>query len=297
MDPDYEFYLMGDTNFHLTNAETEENEPQYEIFLNSLKQDGDVWVVQADERNGSPENHRMENVTDEVFDQEIRREKTDITVENVVYTPHVGSCRKKQRVDKDPDTAPSHTYSTQHNNEKFGRSAKNPIGKNERISAKVTKGVVCEASRNVEVVDGDYQVFLQNFIQDEDGKLHSIFIVGTRSTKGKPKPLAVPGRSDGDEDEGCICLGNPNGEGDSLFREQVMKILRKPYNKEERQRLAEDMKATKPVERNLDLRHGREQSYLTNKNGKSYLDHYPAVKLMFCLAFSSSCLDVEFVCI
>lgn len=59
------------------------------------------------------------------------------------------------------------------------------------------------------------------------------------------------------------------------FREEIIAVLRKPYNREERHKLWRDIKIRKRGERHLDLRNGRERSYSVPKDAKSYLDHYP----------------------
>ncbi|PPD89919.1 hypothetical protein GOBAR_DD13146 [Gossypium barbadense] len=60
----------------------------------------------------------------------------------------------------------------------------------------------------------------------------------------------------------------------SLFREQLMDLLKTPYNREEFQNLWRDVTQRKPVQGVKDLRHGRMKSYSTKTVGKSYLDWY-----------------------
>ncbi|CAI9098705.1 OLC1v1035396C1 [Oldenlandia corymbosa var. corymbosa] len=241
---------MGENYVQGTNADTEENvDPHYEIFLNSLKQDGNVWVVEADERNGLPKNHILE----EVPDDDIRRETMDVIVENVedvgsnICSPDeivVGSLCKKQKEkvivvergmeldDEDPDNLNNYTSSPMEEN-------------NVRNSTKITNG------------SGEFETS-----EDKDNNIVH----------------------DDDDDDYCIRLETPSGEVnvsgriDSQFREKLMEILRKPFDKMEHRRLSRDIKATKPIRRNLDLRYGREKSYSTDRNGKSYLDHYPGLR-------------------
>lgn len=91
------------------------------------------------------------------------------------------------------------------------------------------------------------------------------------------------------EDDDCHYISNPSTESHSSFREQVMMILRKPYSSEEHQMLSQDIEARRPIERNMDLRFGREQSYALNKDGKSYLDHFNGnlaiLQHLFCIHF------------
>ncbi|KAG8499375.1 hypothetical protein CXB51_005982 [Gossypium anomalum] len=60
----------------------------------------------------------------------------------------------------------------------------------------------------------------------------------------------------------------------SQFREQLMDLLKTPYNREEFQNLWRDVTQRKPVQGVKDLRHGRMKSYSTKTVGKSYLDWY-----------------------
>lgn len=61
----------------------------------------------------------------------------------------------------------------------------------------------------------------------------------------------------------------------SEFRHKVITALRKPFDKDELEKLLNDIKLRKPKERHLDLRNGRERSYGNQINGKSYLDQHP----------------------
>ncbi|KAL2484020.1 uncharacterized protein Fot_45464 [Forsythia ovata] len=54
------------------------------------------------------------------------------------------------------------------------------------------------------------------------------------------------------------------------------------------------VKLCKPVDRHLDLRHGRERAYPKNEAGKSYLDHYPDLRqaLLRCQDDKPRCLNL-----
>ncbi|KAK4490147.1 hypothetical protein RD792_000804 [Penstemon davidsonii] len=71
-------------------------------------------------------------------------------------------------------------------------------------------------------------------------------------------------------------LGSPTMETE--FRQRLINILRKPYDREEYYRLLEDFETRKPELRHKDLRGGREISCPTGQEGKSYLDRYPDLK-------------------
>lgn len=61
----------------------------------------------------------------------------------------------------------------------------------------------------------------------------------------------------------------------SEFRHKLITVLRKPYDEEEYDKLWKDIELRKPEERHIELRSGRERSYFTQKEGKSYLDRNP----------------------
>ncbi|PIN14115.1 hypothetical protein CDL12_13233 [Handroanthus impetiginosus] len=64
----------------------------------------------------------------------------------------------------------------------------------------------------------------------------------------------------------------------SEFRHQVITLLRKPFNKDEYDKLWSEVKLRKLENRHMDLRNGRERSCSTQKIGKSYLDYYPDLR-------------------
>lgn len=82
-------------------------------------------------------------------------------------------------------------------------------------------------------------------------------------------------------------MGNTLYE-DSEFRQEIISILKRPYDQAEYEKLLQDVKVQKPVERNLELRHGREKRCPLNKKGKSYLDHYDGKNLCFASYLSRS---------
>lgn len=67
----------------------------------------------------------------------------------------------------------------------------------------------------------------------------------------------------------------------SRFRKELVAVLRKPYDKEEHNKLLQDIKIRKPEDRHMDLRGGRERSCATAKVGKSYIDRFPGQLMNF----------------
>ncbi|CAK9152039.1 unnamed protein product [Ilex paraguariensis] len=78
-------------------------------------------------------------------------------------------------------------------------------------------------------------------------------------------------------EDDCKFLGNHCRNDHSQFRDKLMDILRKPYDKHEFDELWRDLRARLPMERSRVLR-GRTTSYSADKCGKSYLDHHSDLK-------------------
>ncbi|KAI5671146.1 hypothetical protein M9H77_11510 [Catharanthus roseus] len=68
--------------------------------------------------------------------------------------------------------------------------------------------------------------------------------------------------------------GCPQQEMCSNFRVQILEILRKPYDKEEHERLMQEITKRKPQHKHRDLHYGGVKFYPPNKMRKSLLDHH-----------------------
>ncbi|KAI5641431.1 hypothetical protein M9H77_00430 [Catharanthus roseus] len=64
----------------------------------------------------------------------------------------------------------------------------------------------------------------------------------------------------------------------SNFRVQILEILRKPYDKEEHERLMQEVTKRKPQFKHRDLRSGGVKFFPSDKMGKSLLDHHLVLK-------------------
>ncbi|VFR00246.1 unnamed protein product [Cuscuta campestris] len=62
------------------------------------------------------------------------------------------------------------------------------------------------------------------------------------------------------------------------FRQMVISELKKPFDQEEYEKLLQDVKEKKPVEKNLELRHGRDRTCPSSRVGKSYLEYHEDFK-------------------
>ncbi|XVF36993.1 hypothetical protein REPUB_Repub19eG0106600 [Reevesia pubescens] len=65
----------------------------------------------------------------------------------------------------------------------------------------------------------------------------------------------------------------------SQFREKVMDLLKIPYDRQEFEKLWQEVTHRKPVQGVKELRHGRMKQYPTKTNGKSYLDWYQELRM------------------
>ncbi|KAI5671149.1 hypothetical protein M9H77_11513 [Catharanthus roseus] len=72
--------------------------------------------------------------------------------------------------------------------------------------------------------------------------------------------------------------GNPQQIMCSNFRVQILEILCKPYDKEEHERLMQEITKRKPEHKHRDLRSGGEKFYPSDKMGKQLLDHHLVLK-------------------
>ncbi|CAH9136668.1 unnamed protein product [Cuscuta epithymum] len=64
----------------------------------------------------------------------------------------------------------------------------------------------------------------------------------------------------------------------SPLRKKIITILKRPYDQSEYENLLKHAKVRLPMERNMDLRNGRDIAYSANKKAKSLLDHHKDIK-------------------
>ncbi|KAI5666198.1 hypothetical protein M9H77_16051 [Catharanthus roseus] len=72
--------------------------------------------------------------------------------------------------------------------------------------------------------------------------------------------------------------GSPKQTMCSNFRVQIIEILCKPYDKEEHERLMQEITKRKPQQKHRDLRSRGVKFYPSDKMGKSLLDHHVVLK-------------------
>ncbi|CAI9768177.1 unnamed protein product [Fraxinus pennsylvanica] len=126
---------------------------------------------------------------------------------------------------------------------------------------------------NHEVNDPHYELFLQNL------EIHKMSYVLKHKKNNSCISIRYEGYSDLYEKDGNE-LGLEKGsiinsETHPDFRKELMCILRKPFDREEYNKLQNAVKIRKAAVRHRELRKGRDKECSTNKPGKSYLDLYP----------------------
>lgn len=74
------------------------------------------------------------------------------------------------------------------------------------------------------------------------------------------------------EGDDLQCLGSRSHH--SQFRENLMNILKRPYDQDEFDDLLQEVNVQKKMEVDRDLRDGRTRTVSADKFSKSYLDHH-----------------------
>ncbi|KAK4433723.1 hypothetical protein Salat_0535000 [Sesamum alatum] len=249
-------------------SEEEENDPQYELFLKCLKEDGKSYALEV-RKSCLPVVIKYEGDTssDEECDPEPRRKlRSAMKQNNGPSSQHGVQNRYK---DDSPSTSTE--------------EVKNLNRRKSRKKAESEKVESVKPSTNDIVPDPDYLIFHQNSKAVDDHYVytyggHTIVFEKTygENNREQEKHDGEPS-SDVEILDSIYTLSSPTMA--SEFRHQVITVLRKPYDEEEHDKLWLDIGLRKPEERHLDLRHGRERSYGKRKDGKSYLDHHPDLEM------------------
>lgn len=119
--------------------------------------------------------------------------------------------------------------------------------------------------------DGKYLVFVNKhgkrvkYEEDEESESESEILAADSD------PCITPKLFDSSR------IKNRNRTGHSQFRDNLMVILKKPYDQLEYEELLQEIIQRKPLERHRDLR-GRIKSYSVEICSKSYLDHHTDLK-------------------
>lgn len=130
---------------------------------------------------------------------------------------------------------------------------------------------------NHEVNDPQYELFLQNL------EIYKKTYVLKHKKNNSCLFIKYGGDSDLYENDsigvslekGSIINLETHSEMHSDFRKELMCILRKPFDRDEYNKLRNDVEIHKAAVRHRELRNGRDKECFTNKPGKSYLDLYP----------------------
>lgn len=311
MDTDYTYFLLTiltldekfgpvkkqeETSNHVIGNDNEcyieeENDPQYEVFLKNLKEHEKSYVFQF-ERDGSPGIIKYESeisFDEDCYSEPTRRLRSDIKQD-------YGLPSQMPRIENQHKHLMRST-SVEMNKKFTPRKSKKEV-KNQKVEAE-------KHSTSEMVPDLDYHAFLRSskFVDeyffctfgggtvvfekndtennqekensdDEDSSDVEVLDLAAFYKEGKSNPL-VNASPKMNED----IIQNFTGQTmQSRFRKELVAVLRKPYDKEEHNKLLQDIKIRKPEDRHMDLRGGRERSCSTAKVGKSYMDRFPGLR-------------------
>ncbi|XP_073019681.1 uncharacterized protein [Primulina eburnea] len=252
----------------------EENDPQYELFLENLKEHEKSYIFQFG-RAGSPGviKYEREISLDEECDSEPeRRLRSDIKQD-------YGLPSQMPRIEN------------QHNH--LMRSTSVEMNKNftPRKSKKEVKNQKVETEKHSTsemVPDLDYLNFLQSSKVIDD---YFVCTFGGGTVVFEKNDMENNQENSDDEHSSDVEVldvaafdkvrkskPSVNASIKSRFREELVTVLRKPYDKEEHKKLLQDITIRKPEDRHMDLRGGRERSCSTAKVGKSYMDGCPSLR-------------------
>ncbi|KAI3460550.1 hypothetical protein Pfo_017213 [Paulownia fortunei] len=275
---------------HDSDCFAKENDPQYELFLKSLTEHETSYVLE-DEKNGLPVVIKYEGDagSDKECDPEPRRKLRSAMKQRVGPSNQMPGVENQCKHD-------SQSTSTKETKNLTWRKSRNR-GNSEKVEN-------VKFSTNEMVPDSDYLNFIQTLKVVED---HYVYVYGDHTVayelndgennqvkeehedecssdleildstsfykEGNLNPSMVASFLKNMNKDSILNLGGPTMQ--SEFRHQVITVLRKSYDEEEYDKLWLVIERRKPEERHVELRHGRERSCFTNKDGKSYLDHYP----------------------
>ncbi|CAA3014061.1 Hypothetical predicted protein [Olea europaea subsp. europaea] len=239
----------------------EENDPQYELFLRNLEKHEKSYVFNH-KKNGSCLFIRYEEDSDSEDD------------------------------DSDPE---SQRKLTDH---KPRRKLTNTV-EGEKIEA-------MRCSSDSIMPDSDYLFFMQNtkiegdylILSHDDGTIiyekDGIVISPEKGDNDDGLEILDIAPAWKDETENFIFIEQDSSKMHSDFREELVCILQKQYDREEYKKLRKDVEVRKAALRHRELRNGRENAYSTDKAGKSYLDRYPDLKeaLIRCQDDKPRCLNL-----
>ncbi|KAL6504860.1 hypothetical protein OROHE_023618 [Orobanche hederae] len=253
------------------------NDHHYGLFLKSLRAHEKSYVIR-DEANGVPSVVKYEGGGCSSSDEEC----------DTVYKRKSRSAKKKLN-NRPREKCKHDSQSTSSSKEAVNLSRR----KLRKRASKSDKVVNVKISSDESVTEPDYSTFMKEYRVVED---HAVYEYGPCQVVYEPRDgEGNHEREDDDDwaDDVKILDGTLFGkEGksspstavandvhqNSEFRRQLMTVLRKPYDKEEYEKLWFDIEFRKPGERHIELRHGRERSTPTNKCGKSYLDYHPDLR-------------------
>ncbi|KAL0365917.1 UNVERIFIED_CONTAM: hypothetical protein Sradi_3481800 [Sesamum radiatum] len=244
-----------------------ENDPHYELFLKSLKEDEKSYALEVKKSCLAVViKYEGDTSSGEECDPEPRRKLRS------AMKPKSGPSSQPRVQNRCKDDSPS-----------TSTKAKNLNRRKSKNKAESEKGENVKGSTDDIVPDPDYLIFHQTAKVVDDHYVctyggHTIVYEQTYGENNQEQEQhADESSSDVEILDSNLTLCNPAMA--SEFRHKVITVLRKPYDEEEHDKLWLEIELRKPEERHLDLRHGRERAYEKRKDGKSYLDHHPDLEM------------------
>ncbi|XP_059630625.1 uncharacterized protein LOC132273656 [Cornus florida] len=274
----------------------DDTDPQYKMFLENLKEDGTVRESEErvrDEEDDMDPQYKM-------FLENLREYGNSYKLEVTMTGGRSLLIRYKEKygLDNEPEAQTSRKSGKFSNREKIeARKDVTDVPSKDKIETQKTSRYIIgkdkvERPKTMEngMVDECYRAFLNCLEQEGD----CIVFVTENGKRVKYEEEDIDSSSDVeilDIDSApsenpfvpskmfdSSCLGHPSESKKSQFREKVVSILKRPYDQEEYEELLHNIKARKPVQRNIDLRCSGSLFYQASNIGKSYLDHYDDLK-------------------
>ncbi|XP_057974733.1 uncharacterized protein LOC131162363 isoform X3 [Malania oleifera] len=268
-------------------AQDDDIDPHYKMFLDQLRENGNSYVLEVsidDEISQILKYEEDDAPCNELKQKNLKKLRTNPSEDNKTTPKKLRNVASKVRRDSEVEK----NIQLEHTDLVSSKKNENL---DEKDCAKVFHSYKPVFERDfVEsgLVDESYQVFL-NYLRWEGGSL--VFV------HEDDKPLIYEeddGKSSFDSevlaadtapycserkytpfaevDEVC-CIKTHERDVSSLFRDNLMVVLRKPYDPREYDELLQHASLRKPLERFRDLR-GRIKPYSAESCSKSYLDHH-----------------------
>ncbi|CAK9182061.1 unnamed protein product [Ilex paraguariensis] len=266
----------------------DDKDPQYKMFMERVKEHGKSYILEVAVQNGVAVfiKYEAEEGSDDICGPQARKTLSNIVKEKIEAAKNSNTVHKMYQVES-PRILRSCMRKEKRNAvfEKDLSSKSEPHHKSDMVSSMEDSYELFLSSVKTK---GDHLVLQFKNCEpvtyekdDVENSSDSRILKMDNSLfceDGNDTPFGTSRGFDASmlEDD-CKFLGNHCRNDHSQFRDKLMDILRKPYDKHEFDELWRDLRARLPMERSRVLR-GRTTSYSADKCGKSYLDHHSDLK-------------------